>query len=169
MKNLKLKKAIVILAASYVILTCTASGRDYNPNFDLSQEEEFGKPFATYEDGDIYIGDQTYIDSIKDKVEKDDVLIVDKRTIDDSDMCVLNSYRISDPQDRNTIIEVIQEYEKLYPSVWERTTESMRNEWEIHNILYHLNYKEYRTGHVDLNNEDEEIYDDPVLTKILRN
>ena len=154
---------------SSVTKVCIKHPKSHNSFCVLSQEEEFGKPFASYEDGDIYIGDQTYIDSIKGRVAKDDVLIVDKRTIDDSDMCVLNSYRISDPQDRNTIIEVIQEYEKLYPSVWERTTESMRNEWDIHNLLYHLNYKEYRTGHVDFNNGDESKYNSEVLTKVLRN
>lgn len=169
MKNLKLKKAIVILAATYVVLTCTGSGREYNPNYEINHSDEDTKPFATYEDGDIYIGNQTYIDSIKDKVDEDDILVVDKRTLEDSDMCILDSYRISDANTRNTILEVLEEYEKLYPSSWDRTIESMRNEWEIHNILYHLNYKEYRTGHVDLNNEDEEIYDDIVLTKILRN
>lgn len=167
MKNLKIKKAIVILAASYVLLTCTASGRDYNPSFEISDDDT--KPFASYEDGDIYIGDQKYIDSIKDDVGKDDILVVDKRNIEDSDMCILDSYRISDPETRNTILEVLQEYEAMYPSSWERTIESMRNEWEIHNLLYYLNYKEYRTGHVDLNNGDEETYNSEILTKVLRN
>ena len=169
MKNLELKKSIFVLTASIVLLTCTASGRDYEPAYEIYEEEDGLSPYASYEDGDIYIGNQTYIDSIKEEVDRKDILVVDKRANEDPDMCILNSHRVRDPYDRNTILEVLQRYEEENPTAWERTIESMRNEWDIHNLLYFVKYKEWRTGHVDLNNEDETKYNGEGLTKVLRN
>ena len=57
----------------------------------------------------------------------------------------------------------------MYPSVWERSIESMRNEWEVHNWAYRFDYKKNRTTDVDFNIGDEEKYSSKILTKMLGN
>ena len=59
-------------------------------------------------------------------------------------------------------------YELQHPSNWNRTIDSMIVEWKVHNLLHSIGYKLKRTTDVDLNNEDEIIYNDMVLKFILR-
>ena len=49
-------------------------------------------------------------------------------------------------------------YEQECPSEWQRSIESMRREWQVHNLFYSFSFKTKNTGDVDLNNEDEDIY-----------
>lgn len=83
-------------------------------------------------------------------------------------MFIRESYKITDKDKRNQILEVLCEYEKNNPSEWDRSIESMRLEWFIHNMGHELDYKKDHSDDVDLNNEDEEDYDDKVLRKLFR-
>ena len=83
-------------------------------------------------------------------------------------MCIHDSYKINDKDRRNDILEVLCLYENMYPSDWNRSLESMRLEWFMHNLGHDFNYKKDHSDHVDLNNEDEDDYDDKVLRKLFR-
>ena len=83
-------------------------------------------------------------------------------------MRIYDSYKIDDKDRRNDILEVLCLYENMYPSDWNRSLESMRLEWFMHNLGHDFNYKKDHSDHVDLNNEDEDDYDDKVLRKLFR-
>lgn len=87
------------------------------------------------------------------------VAICDYRYDPDPNMCVKNSYLITDEEDMEAIIDKIIEYNKkddIYG--WCRTKDSMLNEWAIHNMLYQAGIFRSRTGSVDFDNSDEVIY-----------
>ena len=123
-------------------------------NYEIINEEAFAK----YSDGMIYIGDFEYIEDVKQFCNDEDILVLDRRYGYDPDMKIYDSYKIMDKSKQIEILEVICEYENMYPSSWNRTIDSMQREWDAHNILYYMNYKRYRTTDVDLDNEDEEVY-----------
>ena len=83
-------------------------------------------------------------------------------------MKIYSSYRIDDRDLRNEILEVLCRYEECYPSPWDRTIESMRLEWLMHNYSYFFNHETNRTEDVDLNNKEEEYYDNPILRRMFK-
>ena len=83
-------------------------------------------------------------------------------------MKILSSYKINDSNIRNEILEIIAEYEKTYPSSWNRSINSMRVEWFVHNFLYYLNYEKNRTRDVDFNNSEQEIYSKKLIKKLIK-
>ena len=83
-------------------------------------------------------------------------------------MVIQNSYCITNKETRNDILEIINYYEVMNPSDWDRSIESMRLEWFCHNVSYYMNYKKDCSFEVDLNNKDEKKYDSEVLRRLLR-
>ena len=83
-------------------------------------------------------------------------------------MEIYNSYEFRNRDEMMDILEVLQEYERRYPTNWYRTNPSMMNEWRIHNILYDISFERSHTREVDFDNLDEEIYDSKLLTKIFK-
>ncbi|MDE5888487.1 MAG: hypothetical protein K2H20_00535, partial [Bacilli bacterium] len=83
------------------------------------------------------------------------------------DMCIYNSYKIKESSIIMEVLLILEEYEKENPSNWNRTLDSMYNEWIVHNICYGLNYRIRSTEHVDLDNEDEAIFSMPVWKLLL--
>ena len=60
-------------------------------------------------------------------------------------------------------------YEELYPSEWNRTIESMRLEWFVHNASHMFNYKLDHSDDVDLDNDDQLKYENVnILNKLLK-
>jgi len=164
-KNLKIQKACFILATSFALALYLKHDHVYNPNYTIVLDDEY---FARYSKGKIYIGDREYIDSIKEKKNKHDILVYDERESSNPNMQVLSSYEIDDKEIRNEIIEVLLVYESLHPSKWSRTKESMRLEWLVHNISHNFNYKLDHSDDVDLDNDDQEKYDNvKILNKLL--
>ena len=165
-KNLKLKKACFVLGASFVLYTYIKCEHVYKPNYTITEDEEY---FAKYSKGKVYIGSIDYIESLKDKVNKDDILVIDTRnTCNDPNMQIISSYEINNKDTRNEILEILLIYEDLYPSKWDRTIESMRLEWFIHNLSHSFNYKKDHSDDVDLDNDDQEKYDNvKILNKLL--
>lgn len=166
----KKAKQIVALATALAFIELFAPKKyKEEVEVEISLEEE-DLYFAKYRNGLVYIGSEEFIESIKDKVNENDVLIIDKRNIKDPDFQVLNSYRIKDRKERDDIIYIIQTYNILYPlGNWDRSSYSMRNEWEIHNMLYHFQYSLEHTTDVDFDNDDEKTYKSKILTNILHN
>ena len=118
--------------------------------------------FGVYRDGNVYIGNINFLKKLKNTTEKD-ILIVDNRNMDDPTIKVLNSYKIVDNNTQNEILHIILEYEKKYPSNWNRTMRSLKKEWIAHNLLYYFDYQINRTVDVDFNNNDENAYSKDAL------
>ena len=129
-------------------------------------DEENG-PFAEYSDGYIYIGDENYINSLEN-TNSCDILVIDERDKLDPNMVICDSCVIKDKDTRNDILEVLCCYEEMYPSNWDRSVESMRFEWFCHNAAYYVNYKVDDSSEVDLNNNDENKYNNKVLSRVFR-
>ena len=165
-KNLKLKKACFILTASFALYAYAKYEHIYNPNYVITEEEPY---FATYSNGRIYIGTQGEINAIKNQITKNDIIVYDERNSNDPNMKIVSSYKIKDKDIRNEILEVLLVYEDLYPSDWDRTIESMRLEWFIHNVSHTFNYKTDHSNDVDLDNDDQEKYENvKILNKLLK-
>ncbi len=167
MDRKKFEKRILAITATLVFLT-TYSCVDYkyHPNYEIVKENPCG-PFGCYSYGNIYIGSKKYLKSLTDLTEND-ILVEDQRFSNDPNMKIYSSYRISDKNIRNEILEVLCRYEECYPSPWDRSIESMRLEWLMHNVSYFFDHEPNRAGDVDLNNNEEKYYDNPVLRKIFK-
>jgi len=136
-------------------------------SYDTSAVEIVNEDYyATYSDGAVYIGDRCFLDGVN--CNEGDILVEDLRYNDDPDMKVINSIDIKDKNKRNEILEILCSYEEDNPSTWNRSIESMRLEWLMHNISYDYGLEKRRTKDVDLDNEDEDEYDNKVLSKIFK-
>ena len=163
--NNKTKKKILIVGAALLLATYHTVDYKYVSNYKIINSKEDG--FATYSSGRIFIGDIEYLCSIKNKQEND-ILVEDQRNKKDPNFKIYSSYLINDKRIRNEILEVLCIYEELHPSNWNRTIESMRVEWLMHNLSYFFNYEKPRTIDVDLNNSDEELYNKEIYRKVLK-
>ena len=135
------------------------------PSYVINEEDPY---FKTYSLGKIYIGKYSFLKSIKDKINENDIVVIDQRSSKDPNMKVYNSSNILDERIINEVLEALLEYEELYPSDWDRTIESMKVEWIMHNLSYYFDYEKKRTRDVDLNNADEEYYKNTIYSKILK-
>ena len=134
------------------------------PNYQIAVHQKY---FARYSDGNVYIGNESFIKKLKN-VSENDVLIVDGRKSSDSYVKILSSYKIMDLNICSEILEFISEYEKMHPSRWDRSINSMRVEWFMHNLLYYLNYERDRTKDVDFNNSEQEIYSKKLVKNLIK-
>ena len=137
-------------------------------NYDTSDIEIVdGYCYATYSDGNVYIGDKCFLRGVD--CNDGDVLVEDLRDdAEDPNFKIIDSKELIDKDKRNEILEILCCYEREYPSNWDRSIESMRLEWFMHNIGYDNGLATNRTRDVDLNNGDENKYNNKVLSKILR-
>ena len=169
MKSKRIKKGLIVLSATFAITFFSIPDTEYEAKFEIIAEDEKDNPFAKYRNGNIFIVSEEYINSIKDEINEGDILVIDYRNQEDPEFIVLDSYLIKDKEDINTLLEALIEYEGMYPSAWNRSLGSMRNELIVHNILYDLGVQRNRTGATDLNNKDEGTYKNKILEKILFN
>lgn len=169
MKNLKLKKGLLLIGSSFVIVTAFHPDHKYTPKYEVVNDEE-SDAFATIGEQTLYIySSKKELENNRDEVNENDILVVDERFTVDPNMIIYDSYILCDKDTRNNILCCLLEYESMYPSPWNRTIESMRNEWLVHNISYYLNYRRSNAANVDLNNNDELKYASIILKKILFN
>lgn len=168
--DIKTKRRLFIaslLTASF--LTYYNYDYPYKPTYTITTDDE---AFASYSNGKVYIGDANYIKSIKNKVNEDDILVImgyeDKDSHHDPNASIISSHRITDHKIRYEILCILKEYDNLYHLPWERTIESMRVEWTVHNLLYDLGIEESRTKDVDLDNSEEYIYDNKILKRLIK-
>lgn len=163
-KNLLRKKAIA-LALMYMFF-CMSS----HINASIVKEREFAyelcygnsrsndKPFAIYKNYNIYIGCE--VDIKQYLSDPNNICVVDGRCNKNPNMKIYNSYRITSTEDMFNILAVLQEYEKLYPTRWNRSLEGLQIEWVAHNISYQYGILPVRSGSVDLDNLDGILYED---------
>ena len=159
------KKTILLLYAYLIILLSPKSTN--KKSIDINNNYTFHStiPYASYEDKNIYISNQY---TIKNILNDNDIFIIDSRYSKDPDILVYNSYKIKNVEDIYQILNILKEYEKQYPSRWNRTIESMKNEWIIHNLSYLFNYNVERSKSVDLNNQDETTYNSKLLSLFIK-
>ena len=155
LKNKKFQKFCLIYSITFIssIFLYNLITKKENNHYKISTNEAFD----SYSNGLVYIGDKQFIDNLKN-IKKGDILVEDERDSSNPSMKIRNSYLITDSNERKEILKILCEYEKKYPSDWDRTIEAMNLEWEAHNILYYLNYKKDHTTDVDLDNNDEQKY-----------
>ena len=161
-KNKRYVKAVLSISVIASLYAFYSHDYEYKETYEVIDDEAFTR----YDDGLIYIGDESYIESINPS--EGDVLVVDERDSVDSNFKIIDSYKITDKDTRNDIIEAILEYNRMYPMVYERSVESMRLEWLAHNILYNLNYEVDRTRDVDFEVSEENTYNNKSLIKLFR-
>ena len=162
---MKKRNKIIALGALAALLAYHGIDYQYTPNYEIYDEND--DAFGRYSKGKVYIGNTEYLESLKN-INEDDILVLDHRYGENPFMKVYNSNIITDKEVRNEILEVLCEYEKCYPSPWDRTIESMRVEWLMHNVSYFFDYESHRTRDVDLDNNDEHNYDNILYRKILK-
>lgn len=173
MKNLKIRKvagAVLIASLTLASLTEIMPGPLYYTNYSITsnyEQESPLKPYAHLEIGDVYIGRLGEIRKLDKETKRNNIIIIDQRHYKDPNIRILDSHKITNIEDMASIIEVIQEYNIDYPSKWDRTTISLINEWEVHNLCSNLSILPGHTDDVDLNNKDEFLYNSKLLTKIL--
>jgi hypothetical protein len=158
----KLKRRLALVGAFIVILSYGLSHPKYHSHYEILDQK--GDAFAKCSCGTVYIGDEEFLEKFCN--EENAILVEDERKGEDPNMKIRASCNICSAEDRNEILEILMEYEKRYPSKWDRTIESMRLEWLMHNLSFLFNYQQHRTEDVDLDNEDEELYDDKLLQKV---
>lgn len=156
MKKIKIfKKNILIFVLSSIALTSSYQKEEIMPYYVVTLNED---AFGDYSNGSVYIGNEKYLESLKELDEDNDVLVLDGRDSDDPYMRILNSYVVDDEKQMKEIIALLCEYEKMYPSSWERMEDTLYREWVVHNICYFIHYETNRTTDVDFNNADESLY-----------
>ena len=161
----KLKRVIACLGVFIVLGSYYKSNYKYEASYEILDDSS--DAYAKYCDGNIYIGDSLFLSRIE--CDRGDILILDNRyNLFNPDVKILASCEIKDKNIRNDIIEVLQIYESENPSPWNRTTESMRLEWLMHNLFYDFQFKTDSTFDVDLDNNDEVKYQNKILNKIFK-
>ena len=149
------KRLLALATAAALLYGVNASDRRnkdyYRPSFVIQ------KGSVKYSRGTIYIGDNDYLDALED-LAPGDILVEDDRTGADPDLRVRESSNIHNLDIRHEIICALLCYEEVFPTDWERSEDSMINEWIAHNFLSMFNYKTHRTNDVDFNNKDEDVY-----------
>ena len=85
------------------------------------------------------------------------VVVYDKRSAENPNMKILNSYRITNTNHQNEIAQLMLDYNDNNPvdPAWSRTLDSLVNEWKIHNTAYRFWYKRGQTADCDFDNADE--------------
>ncbi len=160
------KKAFLLLCTYIIILF--SPKKDNKPSYLLNNKYEYRSttPYGSYSNGNVYIVKKNKIKKIYTN-DSNDVYIIDDRKTNDPDMQIYYSYNIDTLKEMKEVIMLILEYEKNYPSNWDRTYESMLNEWYIHNLFYKLGLIQERSESVDFNNDDETKFNNKILSLIL--
>lgn len=167
---MKKKTKIIITSITLAGLMFVYYNYDYKyvPKYSIVENDNTELFLAKYRYGNVYIvKSKDMIDRVK-KESFNDIIVLDARSELDPNMEIISSYEITDKEARNDVIEIIMEYEKMFPSEWSRSIESMRLEWLIHNILYDIDYERHRTDNVDFDNSDEKEYNNQFLNKVLK-
>ena len=105
--------------------------------------------------GKLYIV-STKVDRDVQSAGENDYFAVDRRDKKDPEFVVMSSYRADTDAVIRQLCQLLLDHESAYPTEWNRTLESLVQEWKIHNLAYSLNYKIDHSADVNLNNADED-------------
>ena len=90
------------------------------------------------------------------------VVVLDDRTSINANMQIRDSYKITDSNTQRKVLEIVMEYNEIYPSEfsWNRTMESLIIEWDVHNIasMIPVSSLQSRTMHADFDNDAETLF-----------
>ena len=164
-KKKLLRKKALTLALMYMFF-CMSSHinasieKERNFAYELcdSSSRSNDKPFATYKNYNIYIGCEA--DVSRYTSDPNNICIIDGRCNKNPNMKIIDSHRITSTEDMFNILAVLQEYEKIYPTRWNRSLEGLQIEWVAHNISFQYGILPVRSGSVDLDNLDGFLYED---------
>ena len=159
------KKRLLLLSSLLLLLSCSSVEYKYEPVYEILDTSD--DAFARYSNGRVFIGNEGYLKGLTG-LSKGDILVEDLRDRSDPDFKIYDSYRIIDANQRNEILQILSKYEEYYPSNWNRTLESMSIEWFAHNMSYFFYYQPHRTTDVDLNNDDESLYNGDFFKKLIK-
>lgn len=165
------KRLLIYLSITLGIGSYLMYEHPYQNNYSINVDEN-SEAFGKYSKGNIYIGTRDYLSRLVGRINPGDVLIEQGYKVDDGyndpNYKIYSSYLITDKDDRNDILNVLSIYNKSIPWNFNRTIESMRIEWTIHNLLYELGIEQHRTDEVDLNAGDEELYSNPLFKSLIK-
>lgn len=105
--------------------------------------------------GNLYVVSPE-LDRDAQSVGENDYFAVDRRANKDPEFVVMSSYRADTDALIRQLCQFLLDHETAYPTDWDRTLESMVDEWKMHNLAYSMNYKLDHSADVNLNNADEE-------------
>lgn len=111
-----------------------------------------------YSLGNVYIVKPNQENEYRNKINSNDILIIDRRTGSNSDMVIIDSYKIGLLENQNRIIDIMYEYNDSYPSEypWKRSRKTMLREWDAHTTAYYVfNAWPEHTKDVNFDNRDE--------------
>lgn len=165
------KKSIAIyLSIMLIILTLSHSKvKKIESDSSCESEESYGLYNLSKIDNVHFCSSILEAEELCKTCDESDIIIVDQSDFNDPNIKIMSSYRVTDVQEMRKILEIIREYCNNKDSEWNRSIESMLNEWTIHNICSSLLIKRSSTDDVDLNNADEIVYKSKIITKILGN
>lgn len=165
--NNRRKKAFALFVIYSLIIFKLNSRRNIKVNYNEEYDKYSDGCFACINDKNIFI--------VEDKdgaYDDNNIYVIDSRYDNDPNMIVYNSYKIKSLDEIKEILKILKEYERQYPSEWERSILSMEYEWIVHNLAYYLNIYPDSSKDVDLNNADEGVlipkFEDKIKEKILR-
>ena len=149
------KKALLLIYAYITFLLFPKFHNNKKNNFETYEHNNEIYYTIDYNNKKIYIGSE---DVILDLQDDNNIYIVDSRFQKDPNISIKNSYKIRNIYDIENILRILKEYERIYPSNWNRSIYSMELEWIIHNWCHILYINRDHTTDVDLNNNDENTY-----------
>lgn len=161
------KKAFALFFIYSLIIFKLNSRRNIKVNYNEEYDKCGDSYFACLDNKNIFI-----VDDKDGAYDDNNIYVIDSRYDDDPNMIVYNSYKINSLDEIKEILKILKEYERQYPSEWERSILSMEYEWIVHNLSYYLNIYPDSSKDVDLNNADEGVlipkFEDKIKEKILR-
>ena len=112
----------------------THGGKIYTYNYEYEARDGL---FTTTKKGTLYILTDENIVSDQ-SIDENEHIAIDFRSNKNPNVRVVNSYKVKDENERAQIVSSILTHEAEHPSDWDRTEESMENEWEWHNRMYDI-------------------------------
>ena len=169
MKKTNRKNVLIYLMALLVALSLFYNKNKKIEVYDINDDKTYSV-HCNYSKGKVYICDSMNdANKVYEVCDKNDVVVVDQTEFDDPNMKIVSSYKITDKEDMIQILNIIKDYCKNKGSNWNRSINSMQNEWLVHNICSSMLIKRSSTDDVDLNNSDENLYNSKIVGKMLGN
>ena len=166
MNNRRKKSFALFIIYSFIIFKLN-SKRSIKVNYNEDYNKYSDSYFACIDDKNIFV-----VDDKDDAYDDNNIYVIDSRYDNDPNMIVYNSYKIKSLEEIKELLKILKEYERQYPSAWERSILSMEYEWIIHNLAYYLNIFPESSKDVDLNNMDEGVlfpkFENKIKEKILK-